>query len=262
MNRWLSKLVVGLVPCLALTFSLWAYGEDQDLQVGVEEVHNYPYYGLHKGKHVGIGRDVMDRFAATQELEFQYKIYPVERLFRTFLKKAVDFKYPDSPLWRKELKGDTKIYYSKPIAKFIDGTMVKPELKGKGVKRIKKLATIRGFTAWSYLDKIKSGAIELVQEEKIRNVIRLVVNGTVDAAYVNVEVANYLMNHKLHTPGALVFDPELPHDKGGYRVSSIKYPKMIDKLNQFLESTNVRNETLRKYGVEPQFGNQQPKRAH
>ncbi|WP_207912224.1 hypothetical protein [Pseudobacteriovorax antillogorgiicola] len=57
----------------------------------------------------------------------------------------LDFKFPDNPHWRKDLKKgkEGEISYSLPIAHYIDGTMVLPENRDAPPSRIKKLALLR-----------------------------------------------------------------------------------------------------------------------
>lgn len=55
-----------------------------------------PYQGEEYG---GFARKFLDRFAASRDYTFRYKILPVARLFHEFLqeKGELDFKFPDNP---------------------------------------------------------------------------------------------------------------------------------------------------------------------
>ncbi|MBI1835277.1 MAG: hypothetical protein HYR92_05935 [Burkholderiales bacterium] len=67
----------------------------------------------------------------------------------------------------------------------------------------------------------------------------------VDGAYINIEVAKYQLKEVLHQPGSLVFDPDLPHTKDYYYLSSVKHPKIIQEFNAFLDKEVALYEGIR-----------------
>ncbi|WP_207912222.1 hypothetical protein [Pseudobacteriovorax antillogorgiicola] len=87
----------------------------------------------------------------------------------------------------------------------------------------------------------------------MESVIKHVFEGTADGAYLNVEVARYVMKKSFADRMPLVFNPRMLHDKGGYLVSTTKHPSLINDLNQFLKSSDIRNQVLEKFGVAKQF---------
>ncbi|HCL77640.1 MAG TPA: hypothetical protein DIC26_17535, partial [Pseudomonas sp.] len=56
-----------------------------------------------------------------------------------------------------------------------------------------------------------------------------------DGAYYNVVVAMHYLNNVRTKPGALVFDPKLPHTRGAYHLSSVRQPELIRRFDRFLD---------------------------
>ncbi len=57
--------------------------------------------------------------------------------------------------------------------------------------------------------------------------------GRIDGAYSCVSVLNYQLK-KMNKAGALVFDPDLPHTKSSYLLSSVKHPVIIARFSEWL----------------------------
>jgi polar amino acid transport system substrate-binding protein len=202
--------------------------------VGVEDIYYRPYYYTERGEYRGIARDILDAFCREHNIVFKYEPLPVNRLYKHFLDGLLDFKFPDHPHWRADLKENHHILYSRPMLDFVDGTMVRPENLGQGLENINNLGTVLGFTPWAYLDRIKSGRINVTENGSFTGLLEQTIQGRVDGAYFNPVVARYQLEHVLKNPGALVFDPDLPHIESAYLLSTIKYPELLDKLDAFL----------------------------
>lgn len=204
--------------------------------IGVERIQYMPHYTHDAGEYTGFARELFDMWAHDNKHTVEYRILPISRLFRDFLKadSSLDFKFPDSKFWKQDMKKGINVVYSTPVVDYIDGVMVKPEKMGLGKKMIKTLGTARGFTAWDYLSDIKAKRILVKENNSFSGLLRQVLLGRVDGAYINIAVAHYHLEHQLKNPGALVFDPKLPHTKSTYHLSSIKHPKAIKEFNQWL----------------------------
>jgi len=200
--------------------------------VGVENIAYLPYWEGTTKEYKGASREILDAFAKSKGYTFVYKPLPIKRLYREFFSKIIDFKYPDNPLWRSDLRKDKKIFYSNKVLIYIDGTLVKKENKGKGIKI---LGTVSGFTPWTYLSLIKQNKIKMKENHSIESLLRNTKKGFVDGAYFNVEVAKHILSSVYSESKSLVFDESLPFTKDGYRLSSLKHKKIIDEFNNFLK---------------------------
>jgi len=207
--------------------------EEKLFTVGVEMQPYPPYFSIRDGEYRGYARDLLDAFAKAKGYRFSYQPRPVKRLLEEHLSGELDFKFPDNPSWKTEEKVGHEIRYSQSIASFIDGTLVPRPRKDQGKARIKTLGTLLGFTPWPYLADIRQGRIRLTEVSQIDALLKMLMAERVDAVYLNVRVAEDYQN-QLGGPQLLVFDPNLPHDKGDYYLSSLNQPQVIAELNAFL----------------------------
>lgn len=243
----LAAVLILAVPALA----------QKSFTVGVEELEYYPQYSwdakAQKGKeYKGYARDVLDAFAQAKGYELTYVAFPVSRLFDEFLgKQSVDLKYPDNPYWSGEAKKAVKVVYSDPVVDYIDGVMVAAAKKGMNKDALKTLGIIKGFTAFEYLDALKAGQVVLDESTDYQALLKKCMAGRVDGAYGNVAVANWNLKENLKEAGALAFEPNLPHTKSSYLLSSIKHPQLVEEFNAWLKENKAAVDALKaKYQVE------------
>ncbi|MBF0207971.1 MAG: transporter substrate-binding domain-containing protein [Oligoflexia bacterium] len=243
------------VSCLMflLSFAFVNSSKSVEYLVGVEELSYFPHYSSDNGNYGGFARDLLDAFAKYKGISFKYEIRPLKRLFGDFLDEQLDFKYPDNPYWQADLKKEKnkKVIYSDPIVDYIDGVVVLPENKGAGIKKLKLLGIVGGFTAWNYLAQIKSGEVKVEDSVTSDALLKKVIAKRNDGAYANVAVAKYQLEKVLNQPNALVFDPDLPHTKSSYLLSTIKHPGLMEDFNKFLkEKKDLVDEIKKKYQVQ------------
>lgn len=222
----------------------------QTLTVGVETTEYYPQYTFKNDQYGGYARDLLDLFGVTYGYDIRYKAYPIKRLLNKYLAGKIDLKYPDNRLWAKKRKSKVIVTYSDPVVNYIDGVLVKPSDKGKGLTYLKLLGTLRGFFATEYSQEIHSGQLRISENGSITALIKQAYMGRVDGIYFNVSVAHYhlALSHHKH---ALQFDKSLPHTKAFYSLSSIHRPDVITQFNLFLKSHNKAITALKqKYKVE------------
>ena len=218
--------------------------------VGVESVSYEPYYSVKAGKYSGFIPELLNDFAKKNNIEFSYQPLPIKRLHKQYLSGRLDFLYPGNISWIIDQKKITHIFYSLPVVTVIDGLMVKPENKGKMLSSLNKLGTISGYTAPPYQGLIDSGRIKFIEVNQFQNLLKMVINSRLDAAYVSINPGNYQLREKLKKEKALVFDDSLPYDHSQHVLSSLKHGTIIDQLNQYLLENQDFIKTLKiKYGI-------------
>lgn len=242
----MRKLQACCALLAALIFPGIGLAQTKTYTVGVEDLEYYPQYS-HKGdEYIGFARELLDAFAKSRGYKFQYKILPLNRLFYEALKgNSLDFQYPDNAYWEAHLRTGVTVHYSKPVMPFIDGVVVPPEFKGRGLKQFKVLGTMTGFTPWNYLDLIKNKQVTVFENDSFVSLLKQAQLKRVDGAYINIEVAKYQLKEVLHQPDTLVFDPDLPHTKDYYYLSSVKHPRIIQEFNEFLSKESELYERIR-----------------
>lgn len=224
----------------------------QTYVVGVENLSFPPHYSTDaQGRYQGFARDVLDLFAATNGITLEYRPMPVDALLPALLDGVVDFKYPDSPVWSAEQKAGRSLRYSQPVTQYVDGVLVAPERAGQGVGTLKRLALVEGWTPRGYESQIQSGQIAVTPSADLRQMIHGALKKDADGAYFNVVVATYYLDNLRARPGALVFDPDLPHTRGTYHLSTLKHAELVAQFDRFLaEHANEVAALKTKYAVE------------
>lgn len=244
----LKRAILSVLMLCCFLQPIWA---EKSLLIGVESVNYYPLFMIKNGKYMGFARDFFDSFGRANGYRIYYKGLPVKRLYSSLFKGSVDFKFPDNPYWKVAMKKGKSLFYSKGVVDYIDGVMVLPENKGRTIKKIETLGTVLGFTPWDFQDQIKSRTIRLIESPGFQGLLNQVLKKRLSGAYVNVTISNYVLEHILHKPGGLVFDPSLPHTKANYKVSTVKYGHVLRELNEYMDSNRFEIQQLKlKYRVQ------------
>lgn len=202
--------------------------------VGVEQVEYYPLWAVKDGDYVGYGREVLDAFAKDAGHTLEYKPMPIKRLYGTFFNGNVDLKFPDNPYWSKDQRKGKTFHYSDSVTSYVDGVMVLPANKNKGVEALNKLGTLRGFTPWDYLDLIESGKVKIYEQNSLDSLVMMAAAGRVDGIYFNVDVSQHYLANSGFNQSDLVWDPDLPHTKAEYMMSTMKHPAIIEEFNAWM----------------------------
>lgn len=101
-----------------------------------------------------------------------------------------------------------------------------------------------GSSAWrwsragrrDYLERISSGQTAAIRSGDLAQMMRLALRKETDGAYSNVVVATFYLDNIRARPGALVFDPSLPHSCGSFLLSSQTQPQLIEQFDRFLQA--------------------------
>lgn len=240
-------LGIALISCVTLVAKSYT--------VGVQNFTEYmPYSQYYDGKYSGFNRDLLDAFAESYGFTFIYEAAPPKRLQQMLLLGKVDFKYPDNVYWGPDSKKDKMIYYSQPVVRYVDGVIVLSSNLGKGVENLKTLGTVIGFTPYAYLEFIQKGSIKLHENPSYMGLLRQIIRGHVDGAYVNIAVSRYYFQKETidhQDESVLVFDAVLPHTRSTRHLSTMAHPGLIRVFDQWMEQNQDMIDALKeKYEVE------------
>ena len=252
MSNYRAKILGCITLLLVALASVSAQAGSPTFVVGVQDFQNYlPYSQVKGGDYQGFNRELLDRFAAQQGYRFVYRPYPIKRLYLVFLQGRVDFKYPDNPYWSAKLKSGQEISYSDAVVNYIDGVMVPKAAKGQGMGRLKTLGVKAGYTPRGYIESSQRGDIAVRELFGFRQLLGSTLSGRVDGAYANISVSRHYLNTVMKRPGALVFDPDLPHTRSQRHLSTLKHPNIIGEFNHFMAQRKSEVARLkRRFGIE------------
>ena len=199
--------------------------------VGVEQLDYYPLYEGSAGGYRGYGRELLDLFAQYSGHTFIYQPMPVKRLFDTFIRGELDFKYPDNPYWSAAEKSAVTIHYSQSTLRSFDGLIT--HRQHPPATPLTHLATIRGFTAWAYANAIEAGEVTVQPVNSLDAGLSLVKAGRIPAVYANIAVAKGRLRDI--DEQALVFNRDFPYTESHFFLSTQKHPAVIAQFNAFLQ---------------------------
>ena len=226
--------------------------------IGVEDSAFAPHYSLDKqGQYQGFARDLFDLFAESSGVQLSFKALPVNQLLPALLAGEVDLKYPDNQAWAPQQKAGKTLHYSQDIVDYVDGVLVAPQRQGQPIERLQQLSIVHGWTPGGYEERIAAKQIDLHYSDDLRLMIRQALKKETDGAYYNVVVAAYYLDNIRARPGALVFDPSLPHNRGSFHLSTVKQPQLLARFDRFLAEQQPQIAALKaRYGVEENLDSQ------
>ena len=228
--------LIGFAVALAMPGVDGTASADEPFIIGVEDNRYLPHYSFENGEYLGFGRDLLEAFFDAKGYAYEFRALPVARLFRSFLAREVDFKYPDSAYWSADDKEGHPIVYSDPVVSSTDGVSVPPDRVGRAVDDVKLLGTVRGFTTHSWMDRVRAKQVILSENDSTARLAQQAIMGRVDGAFANVDVIRHILTNVLEKPDALVFDTTLPHASYYYHFSSILHPEVIGEFNRWMKS--------------------------
>lgn len=244
------KSLLILMTCYLLTLHSHA-AEPNGIWFGVEITDYSPYYFLdHKQRYQGAARDVLDLFSNTLNIKPSYEPMTVPRLFNEFFKGNVDLKFPDHPLWYASSKSDVNVFYSDPIFQVNESLLVLHQPQHDiEAQDIKQVGGISGFITPGIAKNISNNEFEMVNIQKLDQLIHMLVSSRVQGVYFNENVALKLAK-EMYPDKKLKRHPNFPTFKYAYHLSSIKHPELIQKFNDFLVSHKSQIARIKKrYGL-------------
>lgn len=252
-KRVAAVVLIGCLGLLALNMTRSA--GNRTVVVGIEQVDYFPVLNAEHGEVSGFAREVFDLFGRRYGYTIQYRILPIPQLYKALLaEQSVDLKFPDNPVWMSALRKSKSLHYSNGVLDFVDGVMVRPDRLGGHLDALHRLGAIQGFDVSSYYERVQSGRIRMVQANELSTLLDEGLRGQVDGVFGNVAIAAARLRQQGH-PGALLYDPALPHNDSSYLVSSLKRPDLIRSFNAFLVKNKAEIDALkRKYDIEPVQG--------
>lgn len=238
---------------LALLLLAFGICQAEPLRVGLESQDYLPYYrALPGGPAEGYAIAVLHRFAISQGLALELEALPINRLHRNLqTTDRLMLVFPDNPAWSRQLKGDARMHYSRPVVRIIDGSLVLREHLGRGPDAVRRLGTVRGFTPEAWEERLHNRQVQLVEASDIGSLVRMLLRLRIDAIYANPEVLHHYLVANTQLGGdRLQLDPELPLAQTAFHASSLTHPELLEALDRFLvENSEELAQLRRQHGL-------------
>ena len=242
----------GLVLAVGLSLSGPAWSGGGTIIVGVEDQDYLPAFGWKDGSYQGAAAEIFTAFAKDSGYRVVFRPLPVRRLYAEMFAGDVDLKFPDSPDWAREVKAGHTILYSHPVIHYTDGVMVRLKDVGSGMDHIRHIGTVAGFTlVREWRDQVAERKVVLHENSTLDQLLRQVLMGRIDGAYVNIAVARRVADLQLAQGAELAFDPSLPHQLGDYAMSSVTHPELIGEFDRWLAANqSMVQDVRRRWGLD------------
>ncbi|NVK56865.1 MAG: hypothetical protein HWE26_14775 [Alteromonadaceae bacterium] len=234
---------------LFVFFSSLQPANAQTYIVATQNLPYYPHYDLSSPKDKGYAWALLESFAASKGIHFEYVSMPVLRLQIELAKGNVDLVYPDHPSFTNPVIDNSEKFYSVPLTETLVGTFVKSEHYGRDINDINKVAIVLGFSPLYWQKRIDAGLVTLLTVADNKAAIDMVELHRADAFDMDYYVAQHMLA-KLKNINNYVLDPALPVTVTEFCVSTIKYPDLTKELSEFIADNPVFIESLKaRYGI-------------
>ncbi len=217
------------------TFTNFASADDKVYLVGVEDVDYFPLFSFNKSGVIrpSFAQELLQTFFEFHSIKFKFVPLPVKRFDKWYLEHNIDFKFPDNFRWRNDQSNKLGITFSEPIISLTAGTYVLKKNKDINRRDVDSIVTIRGFHPSLWLREISKNKVTLYEESTPLAIVRHLLTGNSIATNIDLNVINTNLR-KLNKEGEVVLAEGIFHEQYAYHFSSIRYPEIITKFNQFL----------------------------
>lgn len=201
--------------------------------VGVEDINYYPYFDFTSDKTT-FAKSLFDQFAKDSGHTISYLPLPIKQFPKWLYEENIDFKFPDNARWQEKSNiHHLSIHFSDPVVAMTAGTLVLAKNKHKEKDFFKTIGTITGFEPTLWKKQIEQGNVTIYEDSSSKILVKHLVNGLIDGLDIDLAVANDGLQ-KLQIQQKLVLSEKLPKQDFSYRMSTVKYPIVIEQFNQWL----------------------------
>ncbi len=227
-----NQLILLLFIIVCYSTSVVACDKNKNYIIGVQAIDYSPHYNFVEKGAPSYFSLFLTWLEQKTHCHFTVKALPIKRLnFDPNNIIQLDFIYPDNVTWH-DSKSE-KRFYSLPLVTAMTGMMVHPKNENTALKQFKVLAITRGFTPAQWLSLAPKYPIKFHETHDALSSLKMVLYNRADGADVEYNVAQYLA--KQYHLDKLVLASKLPASPTTFHISSRKYPKIINQINQLIK---------------------------
>jgi len=217
----------------------------EEFIIGVEDVSYYPHFDFQQ-KDAGFAKALLDAFAEAHQHKLTYLPLPIKRFAKWLYEEDIDFKYPDNRRWQSlPQTHKVKVYFSHDVVRLTAGTLVLERNSQKPKSFIKNLGTLSGFQATLWLDSIKQGRVQLLEDPSTKILVKHLQHGIVDGLDMDYSVVLHQAK-KLGVKEKIILSEVLPQQTYAFQLSTMRHPRIIKQFNLWLENNQPLLTELRK----------------
>lgn len=211
------------------------YGHEYDyFKVGVPQNDRAPYlYYDHNNDPQGLAVSILDSFAKSEGLKFQYVPLNYHRGLKELQNGSIDFLFPDGPNQQSILKEDQLLYYSDNVFEYLEGLVTLSPCPDS-LKGLKSLGSLTERYPFIFNPEIIRNKVGLDQHLTNYKILELVLKERISAGYMADSEFFYLQKNN-EAFNKLAFCNNLKTDMRALNISSAKWPSILQRLNQYLK---------------------------
>ena len=247
-KRNMQRLSLLIILALFLNKSL-----AKEYIIGVEAINYYPLFNFSASdvSKPSFSKELLSRFFESRNYQYRFLPLPIKRFDKWFEEDAIDFKFPDNMIWRDGTSLD--ITYSRPAIKLMAGAYVLEKNTHIARHEVRKLGTILGFVPTLWMDEVRTGKVELMEEYSPLSVVKHLLHANVEATNIDENVIRFNLE-QLGSKEKVVLNKGIKHEVFAYHLSSIRYPEIIKEFDQYLAEHKTEIEALKnKYQIKAQL---------
>lgn len=248
-----------IVSCLVLIiFSITSFADEvtkntKIYKVGVSYLNSYPLVSFASLNDKGFGWSVLEAYAKSTGIKFEYVGLPITRLQASLDNGAIDFIFPDHPKWTTFRTARKPNIYSGPIISTISATFVKNNNEALPLEQLTSVAIPFGYTSYTWTSPIEKFGITAVPVKDLKAALESVITGRTQSADVEYNIGKYLIKTHKHLQG-LTINPLLPNAHIDYHLSTIHHQNITESITEFVKHNSILvNELRHKYNIKTHF---------
>jgi ABC-type amino acid transport substrate-binding protein len=224
--------------------------EKKKYRVGVSYINEFPLFAFADLEDKGFAWSIIESFAKTNNIEFEYVAMPITRLQPSLDSGAIDFIFPDNPFWTAFRSNRLPNIYSGKVISAISATYVRKENRNIELEKVGLVAIPFGYTSYTWIEPIQTYNIKTMPVRDLNTALYSVAHRRADAAEVEYNIGQYLISQN-PSLAVLTINPKLPSVNVDYHLSSIKHIVILEKLTTFIEQEQELIRHLHKqYGIQ------------
>jgi polar amino acid transport system substrate-binding protein len=194
---------------------------------------------------------LLDKFAEDSGHKITYLPLPINQFSKWFFEEDIDFKFPDNRRWQEAWNTrQLDIHYSDDVLIMTAGTVILRKNQYKKQDFFKIIGIITGFLPTQWLEQLKQGHVEIIEDSSPKVLVNQLVHNIVDGLDIDLAVANYHLN-ELKLKEELVVSQNTSRQIFSYQLSTLKYPLIIEQFNRWLAQNHSFTDKLKQqYGIQ------------
>ncbi len=200
-----------------------------------EALQYYPHYDFTQPNQPSYAASLFKLFSEKTGIKLQVRALPIKRLN---LATDCDIRYPDNPLWYQGRDAERPQYFSHALTQILGTAIVKSELVDIKPEALHAISVPRGFTPHHLMQLQQQYSFEFIETNDAFAALLMVVKGRVDAADVEWNVAQALLQ-QMDANADVAIAKHLPISLVGFHLSSSNSPEFIAQFDQFMQREQV-----------------------